>query len=60
MKAPGAVTFKQVSTLGMTTGGEKRHPIVIHDGLLKDWVGIGWVTLRTATVADARKYPKVK
>lgn len=30
---------------------------VIHEGMVKDWVGIGWVTVRKATAADKKKFP---
>lgn len=57
---PGTVRYREVSLIGMTTGGEKRIRRVIHDGELKEWVGFGWISLRTATADDLRRYPRVK
>ena len=44
----------------MVAGGEKRHPIVIDDRTVREWVGFGWIDLRRATSADFSKYPCVK
>lgn len=33
---------------------------VIQDGMIKNYVGIGWVTERKATKADYRRYPTVE
>lgn len=43
----------------MVAGGEKKHPVVIHDGMVKQWVGIGWVTEGKAKAADRKAYPTV-
>lgn len=32
---------------------------VIHDGMVKCWVGIGWVVERPATPADKERIPEV-
>lgn len=32
---------------------------VIHNGMVKCWVGIGWVVERTATPADKERIPEV-
>ena len=32
---------------------------VVHNGKVKCWVGIGWVTERTATPADKERLPEV-
>lgn len=53
------VTFQEVSTMAMTSGGEKRISKVIHEGDLKQWVGIGWVVERKATAEDKKRYPLV-
>ena len=49
-----------LSNFKMAAGNEKRISKVILDGMLKEWVGIGWVDLRRATAADLKKYPTVK
>ena len=42
----------------MVNGNEKKYKIVIDNGIVKEWVGIGWIKIRKATKAD--KYPIVK
>jgi len=54
------VHIKNLSTIAMTTGGEKKYTKVIHNGILKEWVGIGWVDIRKATARDRATYPTVK
>jgi hypothetical protein len=56
-KPTKTVPLSKLSTVSMVAGGEKKHPRVIHDGLLKNWVGIGWVTERKATATDKKNYP---
>lgn len=50
---------RSVSTLAMTSGGENRHPKIIHRGMIKTWVGIGWVDSREALIADYKELPVV-
>lgn len=59
-RRPAPVTRSECSNLRMTTGGEKKHPVVIEDGTVKRWVGIGWVDERPATAADLKLFPQVK
>lgn len=54
------VPATELSSLKMTTGNEKRFTIVIDGDDVKEWVGIGWITLHKVTAADRRKYPIVK
>jgi hypothetical protein len=58
-KQPGTLTVKDVSALSMVAGGEKRHPVIIHEGSKKQWVGFGWVDEGPATDEDRAKYPEV-
>ena len=51
------VPVSKLSTLSMVAGGEKKHPVVIHEGMRKRWVGFGWVTEQKATKAYSEKYP---
>lgn len=44
----------------MTTGGEDRISKIILDGVVKEWVGIGWIDIGTATPDDYSKIPEVK
>lgn len=53
------VTYEQVSTVAMTCGNEKKFSTIIHDGVRKQWVGIGWVSEGVATIQDRKKYPTV-
>lgn len=42
-KSPVTVRKSEMSTWAMVTGGEKRHPRVIFDSHVMQWVGFGWV-----------------
>lgn len=46
------VSLKEVSTLSMVAGNEKRFTKIVHSGTVKEWVGFGWVSERAA------KYPE--
>ncbi len=50
----------ELSNLRMVAGNEKKYSIVIIDGILKEWVGIGWVGEGKASIEDKRKYPTAK
>jgi hypothetical protein len=54
------VTRNAVSNVRMVAGNEKKHPRVILDGIVKNWVGFGWVDEGKATTEDKRKYPTVE
>lgn len=54
------VTREQVSTLRMVAGNEKKHPRVILDDHVQNWVGFGWVDEGPATKKDKKKYPTVE
>lgn|GEM_PF-3554319 len=51
------VLRSELSNLRMTTGNEKEYNRVVDGVLLKEWVGIGWVTIRKATERDRKVYP---
>lgn len=56
-KLKGAtIRMSELTTLKMTTGGEKRHSIVIIGANVERWVGFGWVTERPATAKDHERY----
>lgn len=57
---PVTVLRRQLATVHMVASGENRHPIVIDDRTVKEWVGFGWIVLRRATSDDFTKYPIVK
>jgi hypothetical protein len=50
----------ELSNLRMTAGNEKKYDKVVIDGKVKEWVGIGWVTLRDASDKDRTRYPVVE
>jgi hypothetical protein len=52
------IKTSELSSLRMAAGNEKRYPIVIHNGTVKEWVGIGWIELRKATDDDCKRYPE--
>ncbi len=61
MKKPRTVTPRQCAIISMCDGrGEKTHSTVIDEGIVKDYVGIGWIDIRKATSDDYKKYPTVK
>lgn len=53
------VRAEELSTVSMVAGNEKRYSAVIDDGVLKEWVGFGWIDLRDATDEDRENYPTV-
>jgi hypothetical protein len=53
------VKATELSKLRMVTGNEKIYDAVIDEGVLKEWVGIGWVEHGPATEKDYEKYPVV-
>lgn len=53
------IKASECSKIKMVCGNEDRIRQVIDEGEVKEWVGIGWVTIRKATKADYRKLKKV-
>jgi hypothetical protein len=51
---------REVSNRRMIEGNENKYSIVILEGELKEWVGIGWIDIGPATNEDRKKYPTVK
>ena len=54
------VKRSELSTIKMVAGNEKKYQRVIHDGIVKNWVGFGWIVEGEATDTDYEKYPKVE
>lgn len=54
------VKVEKLRNITMAAGGEKKITKVIDGGNLKEWVGIGWITLRRATNEDLKQYPIVE
>ena len=44
----------------MAGGNEEKYTAVIDNGILKEWVAIGWIDIREATEKDYEKFPTVK
>lgn len=53
------VDAAELSRFRMVAGNEKKYSAVIDDGMLKEWVSIGWVNIRPATDEDHKKFPIV-
>lgn len=51
------VKLSELSNLRMVAGNEKKYDTVVIAGVVKQWVGIGWVGEDKATEADCKKYP---
>jgi hypothetical protein len=54
------VHAKELSNIKMVEGNEHTYNIVIDNGILKEWVAIGWIEVREATPEDFKRYPTVK
>lgn len=54
------IAARRCSTIAMVAGEEKRTSMVIDGDSVKEWVGIGWITLRKATREDRKKIPIVE
>jgi hypothetical protein len=54
-----SIKRSEVSNLKMAAGNEKKYTKIIINGILNEWVGIGWVALREATAIEKKKYPEV-
>ena len=53
------VRATELSKFRMVAGNEKIYSLVIDEGIVKNWVGIGWVDVGPATEEDYKKYPTV-
>jgi len=54
------IPVKELSNSAMVAGNESKYQIVVDGGILKEWVGIGWIELREALPDDIGKYPVVE
>lgn len=59
MMANNTVKTKDLSNIAMVNGNEGKITAVIRNGILKEWVGIGWIELRVASEHDKEQYPTV-
>ena len=53
------VHARKLGKVAMAEGNESKYSIVIDNDIVKEWVGIGWIELRTATEDDLVLYPTV-
>lgn len=54
------VKRSELSNLRMVAGNElKYHTVIMEDGVVKEWVGFGWVGEDQATKEDRKLYPTV-
>ena len=54
------VKATELSNFRMAGHNEKKYPAVIDNGILKEWIAIGWIDLRKATKEDHKKFPVVE
>lgn len=57
--APCILPRTAVTSIAMTTGGEKRHPVVVMAGDRMRWIGFVWVNEGLAAPSDKAKLPMV-
>ena len=57
---PKMINISELSSARMAAGNEKKYSMVIHNGQVKEWVGIGWIDVRSATKEDRKNLPMVK
>jgi len=54
------VQARELSNFKMVAGNESVYSIVIDNGTVKEWTGIGWIPLHKATSKDFKQYPTVQ
>lgn len=53
------IDASKLASAVMAGGGERRIKRVIDEGMVKEWVGIGWIPIRRSTKQDRSRYPTV-
>lgn len=53
------IAAKEFTNIAMVNGNEQLYKVVIDNGMVKEWVGIGWLELRKAVPSDYKKMPEV-
>jgi hypothetical protein len=54
------IAASKLTNMAMVNGNEELYKVVIDNGYVKEWVGIGWIELRKATPGDLKKHPTVE
>lgn len=54
------ITRAELTNLRMVAGNEKKYSVVVIDGVVKEWVGIGWIEIRQPTAEDLKTLPVVE
>jgi hypothetical protein len=52
------VKSEELTSIKMSGKNGKKYSTIIHNGTIKTYVGIGWVTERKANKSDYNKYYK--
>jgi hypothetical protein len=60
MNEPKTVPRDHLNPWKMVSGNEDVYPVVIDNGIRKDWVAIGWIDIGPASDEDKALYPHVK
>ena len=54
------IPAKELTNMAMVNGNEAFYKVVIDTGMIKEWVGIGWIEIRKANPADYKRIPEVE
>jgi hypothetical protein len=54
------VKRSELTSLKMVAGNEKKYRRVIMYGVVNEWTGIGWITLKKATIEDRKTIPEME
>lgn len=55
-----AIKRSELSNTRMVAKNEQKYATVIDKGIVKDWVGIGWIDIREADESDYNSIPVVE
>ena len=54
------IPASEVTNRAMIAGNEKIYGAIVDNGIVKEWVGFGWIPLRDATPEDLENLPVVE
>lgn len=49
----------ELTAMRMVAGNEKKYSIVVDGGVVKEWVGFGWIEIGRASDTDRAVFPVV-